>query len=69
MKRPNGKGLSPEAAAIVAAQGDRTVVHLRIQQAGEHPEMACGLDSGLGQWWSGLLSEVTCVGCKAVWVE
>ena len=56
---PDGQGLSPEAAAIVARQGGP--VHLRLTAPDRFPRTACG--AGLGEWWTGRPGEATCTAC------
>jgi hypothetical protein len=60
---PDGQGLSDEARGIIAEHGGR--VHLRLTSPSRQGVMgAC--DSGLGEWWSGLTSDVTCPACLEV---
>ena len=60
---PDGHGLSDEARAIIAQKGG--TVHLRLTSpSGQSVRGAC--ESGLGEWWSGLASDVTCPACLEV---
>lgn len=59
--RPDGVGLPEEARALV---GSGSPVHLRLRLNGTErfPKAACG--AGLGEWWTGLVDEVTCTSCR-----
>lgn len=58
---PDGHGLSPEAREIIAQHGG--TVHLRLTALdGATARGAC--DKGLGEWWTGIASEVTCPECR-----
>lgn len=62
--QPDGQGLSEEAKEIIAENNQ--TVHLRLSvaattAASNYPKTAC--DQGLGEWWSGVIDEVTCVDC------
>jgi hypothetical protein len=57
---PDGIGLSPLVREIVAERG--MTVHLRLTAPDRAAACtACG--HGLGEWFSGVASEVTCPAC------
>lgn len=58
----DGHGLPDEARALVAEHGQP--VHLRLSAPGHYPRTAC--DGGLGEWWTGKSTEVTCPACLEV---
>lgn len=60
---PDGHGLDPRARELLAEHGGS--VHLRLSHPdGRYPRTGCG--DGLGQWWTGVSSEVTCPVCLEV---
>lgn len=63
--RPDGVGLG-ELLDLVSAVNEKRI-HLRLSPSnGCHPVTAC--HGGLGEWWTGVGSEVTCGECL-VWVH
>ena len=59
---PDGRGLAPEAVEINAEMTVPIPVHLRLTSPkGRSERGLCG--SGFGDWWTGVLSEVTCTTC------
>ena len=60
---PDGRGLPEIARKQIARDGQR--VHLRLTAPGGRSAVsACGW--GLGEWWTGKGSEVTCSACLQV---
>lgn len=60
---PDGCGLGSPISAEVAAERSATV-HLRLTAPDRYPKTGCG--GGLGQFWTGDPSEVTCPACLEV---
>lgn len=56
---PDGRGLPESVLEDVTRR--RVRVHLRLSAPGRYPRGACG--RGLGEWWTGRASEVTCSAC------
>ena len=60
MNAPDGRGL-PDVVHEILRDNPGQVVHLRLPTDG-YPVTACA--GGVGQWWTGKGSEVTCPECK-----
>ena len=56
----DGVGL-PEVALEIVRDDPTQIVHLRLRDDGHYPITGCG--GGLGQWWTGKTTEVTCADC------
>ena len=62
---PDGHGLPDEAREAIADEGG--TVHLRLTHTDSRAcQGACG--GGLGEWWSGRSTDVTCRACLE-WVH
>lgn len=60
---PDGHGLTEEARALIVEHP--TPVHLRLTSPGRSSARAA-CDAALGEWWTGLSTEVTCPTCLEV---
>jgi hypothetical protein len=62
---PDGIGIHPDVWPVIAATREKCgeqMIHLRLRpDPASYPVTGCRV--GIGQWWTGKASEVTCPAC------